>query len=388
MHVLIIPSWYVSPQRPDLGIYFREHALALLKAGQKTGVVYVDAGLNNAWSKLRQIALPNPVFSIDEGLPTLRMDVLGFPKRFNWSIEMYAKLVLECYKEYCQKVGVPDIIHAQGYTAGFAASRIKQQWQVPFVYSEHMSTLKNHQYPAAHGKMLHTSLQNADVITTVSSALAGWLQEKTVRPVQVIPNLVNIHYFQPDPAKKTSIFRFLYVGDLIPIKAPDVLLRAFAVFLQENTPKDVSLEIVGTGHLRTTLEKLCHDLAISEYVHFHGLLPAPAVVAKMQQANCLVLTSETETFGVVQIEAMACGLPVIATDCGGPADIVTQETGILVPVGDITALANAMTTMIQQSIHYDPIKIRASAVNRFGSEQVSQRWIDLYKKVVKTPHAY
>jgi len=383
MHVLIIPSWYVSPQRPDLGIYFREHALALWQAGQETGVVYVDFGLNNAWNKLLDIGRPGSAFYIDEGLPTLRMDVLGLPKRFSWSIELYAKLVCKGYKEYCQKVGVPDIIHAQGYTAGFAASRIKQQWNIPFVYTEHMSTLKNHQYPPAHGKMLRASLQAADAITTVSSALASWLQEKTVRTIQVIPNLVNIDYFKPDPAKKTSTFRFLYVGDLIPIKAPDVLLRAFAIFRPGNTEKNVRLEVVGTGHLRTTLEKLSHDLAISEYVHFHGLLPAAAVVTKMQEANCLVLTSQTETFGVVQIEAMACGLPVIATDCGGPADIVTQETGILVPIGHITALANAMTTMVQQSIYYDPIKIRASAVKRFGSEHVSQRWIDLYNEVVK-----
>ena len=161
MRILILPTWYVSPERPDLGIYFREQALALIKAGQETGVIYVDIGLGNAWNKVRKMRLFDRSLSIDEGMPTLRIAAIGLPKRFAWSQQLYAKLVNKCYEEYCQKFGAPDIIHAHGYTAGFAASRIKQQWKVPFVYSEHMSTLKDHQYPAAHTSMLQASLQQA-----------------------------------------------------------------------------------------------------------------------------------------------------------------------------------------------------------------------------------
>ena len=383
MHILIIPTWYVTPERPDLGIYFREQALALMKSGQETGVVYVDFGLDNAWNKLINLHLFERSFHLDHGMPTLRLEMLGFSKRFVWSQRLYVKLVLSCYEEYCQKVGTPDIIHAQGYTAGFAASRIKQQWKIPFVYSEHMSTLRGHQYPAAHGHMVQTSLQQADAITAVSSALAGWMQEKTARAIQVIPNLVDTDFFKPDASKKTGTFTFLYVGDLIPIKAPEVLLYAFSIFLRSNAQKNVRLDLVGMGYLRNALEKLTHRLSITEYVHFHGLLPAAAVVVKMQGANCLVLTSQTETFGVVQTEAMACGLPVIATDCGGPADIVTQETGILVKTHDPAALADAMTTLFEKWSHYNPVTIRASTVERFGHEKVSQRWIKLYKEVIE-----
>lgn len=384
MHLLILPTWYVSPERPDLGIYFREHALAMAKSGQTVGVLYVGIGLFNLWGKGRKPHPPGHSFYIDEGVATLRVDTWGFPKRFAWSQQWYAQQVSKYYLTYCQKVGTPDIIHAQGYTAGYAASWLKDRWKVPFVYSEHLSTLKNHQYPASHDRMLQAALRNADAITAVSSALAGWLGEKTARPIQVVPNLVDTHFFRPDPSKKAQTFTFLYVGDLIPIKAPDVLLRAFSIFLASNTQKNVRLDLVGTGRMREALEKLVQSLAISEHIHFHGLLSATAVVGKMQAAHCLVLSSQTETFGVVQIEAMSCGLPIIATDCGGPADVVTRETGLLVKVGDADALANAMQTILEQAANYDPIKIRASAVERFGAVKVSQKWIQLYHKVIES----
>lgn len=383
MHILIIPTWYVTPERPDLGIYFREQALALVKSGQKVGVLYVDFGLANVWNQVKKLQFTTSSLYKDEGTNTLRVEAMGVPKRFIWSQEWYAQLVSKFYHEYCQKVGVPDVIHAQGYTAGFVAAHIKQQYSVPFIYSEHTSTLNGHQYPAAHTRMLETALQQADAITTVSTALSGWLGEKTTRSIQVIPNLVDTEFFKPDLSKKPPRFTFLYVGDLIPIKSPDLLLRAFAAFCSSNPDKNTRLEIVGTGYLRESLEKLVQNLLINDYVHFHGLLPATLVVEKMQQASCLVLSSKTETFGVVQTEAMACGLPVIATDCGGPADIVTRETGLLVKVGDVDALANAMATIFKNSTDYDPVKIRASAVARFGSVNVARKWMSLYSEVIE-----
>jgi glycosyltransferase involved in cell wall biosynthesis len=89
----------------------------------------------------------------------------------------------------------------------------------------------------------------------------------------------------------------------------------------------------------------------------------------LHQSHCLVLPSEVETFGLALVEAMACGLPVIATRCGGPEDIVTDETGILIPVNDEPALYRAMATMLQSCDKYDAQQIRRYALEKFGAER-------------------
>jgi L-malate glycosyltransferase len=172
---------------------------------------------------------------------------------------------------------------------------------------------------------------------------------------------------------------------LIAVKAVDLLLQAFADLLKQLPGKALQLDIVGKGPLRSSMELLCKQLKINKFVNFYGLLDHRAVAAKMQASQCLVLSSTIETFGVVLAEAMACGIPAIATDCGGPSDLITPETGLLAPVGDVEAYTACMKRMVEHYHGYDAYTIRQSAVRRFGHENVCKRWIDLYKQALRKP---
>src|SRR5680860_140687 len=120
-----------------------------------------------------------------------------------------------------------------------------------------------------------------------------------------------------------------------------------------------------------------------------GLIPAAGirmaraeVRSAMADSDAFVLSSKYETFGVVLVEALAMGLPLIATQCGGPEDIVTSDTGILVPTEDADALASAMAQICESRTQWPAEKLRADCAARFGPDVVSQRWIGHYERLI------
>jgi glycosyltransferase involved in cell wall biosynthesis len=94
------------------------------------------------------------------------------------------------------------------------------------------------------------------------------------------------------------------------------------------------------------------------------------------------LTSDTETFGVVLAEALALGVPVISTRCGGPNDIVNATNGLLVPPGDVEAMAQALQDMRRNLANYLPEKLRADCHDRFSTQSVSTRIAEIYSKAI------
>jgi glycosyltransferase involved in cell wall biosynthesis len=177
----------------------------------------------------------------------------------------------------------------------------------------------------------------------VSGALAAALTPYAPpgREIHVVPNTVDIERFRPgirDPAR--SEFRVLTVCNLIPLKRVDLTIRAFAHAFGHDPC--CMLEIVGHGSERRRLHALAKATKLGDRIVFSGQLSRDQVRAAMQRADLFMLTSDGETFGVVLIEALASGLPVIATRAGGPDDIVTPEVGYLVDRGDDAGLIRAL----------------------------------------------
>jgi exopolysaccharide biosynthesis WecB/TagA/CpsF family protein len=193
---------------------------------------------------------------------------------------------------------------------------------------------------------------NADAFVAVSSGVANDLIETAhlqARRVHVISNpVIGLDFAgrsrtdarPPHPwLEQSEIPVFLFVGRLTPQKDPVTLIEAFALCLEARAAK---LIILGEGELRSQLEQLVNDRGISDHVHFSGYVTEPARWISL--ATALVLTSRYEGFGNVIVEALACGTPVIATDCcHGPSEILAEgKYGHLVAVGDPRAVANAM----------------------------------------------
>ena len=158
------------------------------------------------------------------------------------------------------------------------------------------------------------------------------------------------------PEWKSTPFRVLTVGNLKEQKNHELLLRAFAIVLKK---LDAHLLILGEGPLRPKLEILINELGIKDNVSMPGFVGDPT--AHYQTANLFALSSDWEGLPTVLIEALACGTPVVSTDCpSGPREILCDgQFGRLVPVGDVAALAEAMTESLASSHDCSLLKARA-----------------------------
>lgn len=161
--------------------------------------------------------------------------------------------------------------------------------------------------------------------------------------IRVIYNGVDTEALTPDYSLRSLDPRFVYIGRLKRYKGVDILIRALA----ELDDRRATLEIAGTGDYGPTLEKLVSDLGLQQRVRFLGFVPEQNKATLLRQAWAAMLASPKEGWGISNIEAAACGTPVIASDSPGIRDsVVDGETGILVPHGDVPAMAAAMRTIM------------------------------------------
>ena len=141
---------------------------------------------------------------------------------------------------------------------------------------------------------------------------------------------------------------------------------------------DTQLLIVGDGHLKSDLKRMVKNLGIEKNVEFFGTLTREKMPIVFNSAHCLIMGSRKETFGVVFIEALACGIPIIATKCDGPLHIVQKENGLLVNIEDAQGMYDAMKFLYKNIKTYDANKIRNKAKEKYSKEIVSEAIIDVY----------
>jgi glycosyltransferase involved in cell wall biosynthesis len=186
------------------------------------------------------------------------------------------------------------------------------------------------------------------------------------KKVILIPNPADTEYFLPKRRKLDGPFTFISVALLRPEKRLDLLIKAFSM-LSKEIP-NIVLTIIGDGPEKDKLKLLSHKLEVNNRINFIGYQKKIVVADIIRDHDALVLSSQVETFGVVLIEAMSAGLPVIATKCGGPESIVLPETGMLVESNDKNKLFNAMRIMVKNYDNYDSKIIRQIAINTYGDK--------------------
>ena len=193
---------------------------------------------------------------------------------------------------------------------------------------------------------------------------------------------LNIWSLPAKPIPPSSPARFVFVGRLVDWKRLDFVLHALAV-----TP-GAQLEIIGDGPMRSTWSALSESLGIAGRVHWLGWRPQPECAAILQGATALLLPSIYECGGAVVLEAMACGIPAVATAWGGPADYLDASCGILVPASNpetiIQGFADAMSKLVADS----ELRSRLGTAGRkrveqlFDWEQKIDRILELYGKAI------
>jgi glycosyltransferase involved in cell wall biosynthesis len=169
------------------------------------------------------------------------------------------------------------------------------------------------------------------------------------------------------------------VGRLVDLKDHPTLIRAFAL-LRERRP--AILQIVGVGPNEDRLRALAQELGVADDVHLLGWRDDPYSV--LQDSDLFVLSSTTEGFGIVIVEALACGLPVVSTDCkGGPREILEDgESGLLVPVGDHQSMARAILQLLEDRNLYRQMSERATKrASDFDLPQTGGRILEIISSI-------
>ncbi len=161
--------------------------------------------------------------------------------------------------------------------------------------------------------------------------------------IRVIYNGVDTGALTPDYSARSPEPLFIYIGRLKRYKGVDILIRAFAALGDSRA----TLEIAGSGDYRSNLEDLTRLLGMESRVRFLGFVPEETKVAMLRRAWAAMLASPKEGWGIANMEAAACGTPVIASDSPGIREsVVDGETGFLVPHGDLAAMAGAMRRLM------------------------------------------
>jgi teichuronic acid biosynthesis glycosyltransferase TuaC len=281
-----------------------------------------------------------------------------------------------------------DLIHAHfAYADGVVASRLARRFGVPFLITEHApwQMLVEHR---SIRRQIVPAAQQASALLAVSNYVRYGIRAEigdsariSILPVGVDPELFTCGH---ERARRAD--QILFVGFPNRTKGVDVLLHAMAELRRRHVP--ARLLLVGAGHYRSTQReevrnrRLTAELALGGAVEFLGSRPPTVVAELMRQSALVVLPSRAETFGSVLVEALACGTPVVATRCGGPEDIVTDEVGLLVPPDDPLALADALGSVLSAAGRYPARALREYAVTRFDWSRIADRLLDEYAAAV------
>ena len=373
--VLIVTRWYPSEENPAAAVFVKEFAKATTLSND---VIVLFGELTTS----KRSRWPYEISDrIEDGIRTIRYIYRRRFLKLHRLINLIAST--HCFLKIMREHEKPDIIHFHEYLAGLPVFIFAKLYGIPLVITEHYTGFVRYVLTFFERLLAKLIISRATVVLPVSHYLKRHLKPYAPRArFEVVHNIVDTDLFQSSPAivkNGNETKRILMVARLDPAKGVSYLLEALSLLKTVRT--DFFLDIVGDGKIRKELEATAEALELNDFVKFHGMKPKPQVVEYMSQCDFLVLPSLFETFGCVIIEAMACGRPVVATNIGGPDEIVTDRTGILVPPANAEALRNGIDYMLDNYHTYSATELANYVAERFSPIVIAQKLDHIYQDI-------
>ena len=370
---------------PISGIFQYHQAMALYRTGIKVGVI-APAPLfgRNLLERIMRLPLG---YVTDKRFPFPTITYQGsvlWPGRFIKGSQIFwNRNAMRLFQHYYSLYGRPDLIHAHEVSfAGCFAMELADNLHIPYIITEHSSTFIDGSIKV--NKRIKAAYRQAHARLMVSHFLGKAVETKIgndATPWKCVPNILPVDFEHASPLTRNSNdrFRFLCVAQFSQVKNHLCLLKAFTKAFQGS---DVELILAGDGPLLAAAKKSAQELGIFSQVTFIGFQTRIQVLEEMLHCDVLVLPSLRETFGVVLIEAMSCGKPVIAPAGSGPDDIVNKDNGLLFHPDDFNDLANAMNIIFTNFSHFDPKSIRAECISRYGESAIVSKLVNIYSRII------
>lgn len=308
-----------------------------------------------------------------------------------------------------------DLIHTHYWMSGIAGRDLKAAWNVPIVHMFHTLGLMKQRVARSHeetegeyrleGEREVLSIADRIVAATPAEvAQLQWLYQVKIDRVVTIPPGVDTSHFYPIPVDEAKEFigvppcehMLLFVGRIEPLKGIDTLIQAIAILRKMEV--FVCLSVIGgepnpTIEMENTemarLKEMCEKAGLSDLVTFLGKRGQDTLPYYYSAAEVVVVPSHYESFGMVALEAMACGAPVVASQVGGLAYLVKDgETGFTVPVDDPIALAERLALVIKdQALRERLGRQAAQAALAYAWENIADRIIAVYQDLLTNRHS-
>lgn len=276
----------------------------------------------------------------------------------------------------------PDVIHAHWwFPSGVIGSWVARLSHRPLVTTLHGTDVRMARDVAMSRPLFRHVLQHSSAVTTVSSWLSSELKRMvpSVTPI-IAPMPADTTRFSPGGRRETA--RLLFVGRFSPQKGLEHLLRALP--LMKNR---AILDVVGNGGNSNRYRSLAQELLVADRLAWHGQLGTDQLAGLYRTATALAVPSIDEGLGLVAVEAMLCETPVVAFRSGGLTDVIRDgSTGMLVPAGDVTSLAAALDTVIDEPERARVLGVagRIFALANFAPESAARRYASIYAQVLDT----
>ena len=375
MRIFIVCRGYPTEKYIGNGIFEFDQAKALAVRGHEVIYLAIDLRSIRRWRHWGRESLQKDSVKIE----AINIPLGRVPKRILRAFGVFglSRVFRQCVKKY----GKPDIIHAHFTGSAYSAVKALKEYGIPIVMTEHSSAINKEDIDPLDRKVAQYVYKNVDKIITVSPTLQKRINDVFQADSTYIPNIVDLNIFSHKSIVNSyDKFLIVSVGNLISLKRMDRLLDGFSKFLQDH--QNSELVIFGDGPERIRLQNQAKELNLKNKIIFKGKCPREQIADTLESASCFILVSSSETFGVAYIEALACGVPVIATTCGGPEGFVHDGNGILIPVDDEKALLEAMNTMYGKASTYDRAKIAAEIRKKFSPESVAVQLEEIYRELI------
>jgi L-malate glycosyltransferase len=362
------------------GVVATELAMALAEAGDEVHVI--------------SYALPSRLSFINSRLYYHEVTVPRYPL---FEYPPYSEALATTMVEVARHQNL-DLMHVHyavpNAVSAVLARQIMAPRRLPVVTTLHGTDVTLVGIDPSYRATTRFGIVESDAVTAVSRALrAATLEQLGLdKPIEVIYNFIDPARFDParfDPATgRLGARRWAYPGEKLMVHISNFrplkrVLDVVEIFRRVRQQVPARLLMVGDGPDRALAERYCREHDICDAITFIGTIPM--VEETLVGADLFVLTSETESFGLAVLEAMACAVPVVATATGGLPEVVADgETGYLRPVGDVDALAAAALAILTD----DGLARRFAAAGRqraiaeFSQDKMVGRYRSLYERVL------
>lgn len=391
MNVLVISHMYPSTSNMVMGIFVHKIVKKLIEKGCNVKVIcpvpYVPYLLKDVARFKKFYTIPKQ--DIIDGVEVLYPRYIDFPKGLflensgyfmYWGIKKTIKELRKTFKF--------DIIHAHmAIPVGFSAMLLNKIYKVPLVVTIHG---QDFQYTIQKNEACRRNefkvLSFSDSIITVSNKLKNIVKsESFINKVSVINNGINPEELDLDDNECRYINSrvLLSVASLIKTKGIDINLKAVSKLIKKYP--DIKYYVIGGGEEEANLKNLAEELHIKDSVVFLGRLPHKEVMKYMGKSSIFVLPSWQEGFGIVYIEAMAHGKPVVAVRGEGIEDVIVHgENGFLVEPRDVDDVVKVLDFILENAEKAAEIGVNARKIvmNNYTWQRNAEKTIDIYKSLI------